>query len=184
MDNKSEINKNYNSNHNHFGTKNFGIKNFYGKSGYSPVNFSLTAEVGRNFFSYLKSLNLENYRNFFILPSNDHYFYNEEELRCIRIIINLRRMNLIDNLEKFLQNLDGVLPLNVNFIGCFSESKYLDWGEIPARLSIGFNNFFFAGSDRLINKKQVSELLEKFGFQIVNMQEISGLTYFHSLKVS
>jgi hypothetical protein len=38
-------------------------------------------------------------------------------------------------------------------------------------------------TDHIIDKKDVSELLKKSGFKVVDMTEINGLTFFYSQNV-
>jgi hypothetical protein len=155
-----------------------------GKPGFSSTNFCFTAEGGKNFFHYLKRFNLSKEPDLLILFPNNHYYYEEIDLRNIRTLINLKKLNLIKDLDKFLHTLIHILPPNVNFIGCFAESKTHNGKEILSGLSNRFNNFLDSRTDHNMDKKDVSELLEKYGFKVIDMTEINELTYFYSQNVS
>jgi len=154
-----------------------------GQLSYSPVNFSLMAQEGKNFLRYLKSFNLSDGPDLLILPTNNHYYYDEHELRSVRTLINLKKLNLIKDPDTFLHTLYRILPPDVNFIGCFSDSKTLKEDGFLSGLSTRFNNLLDLKPDHIMDKKNVSELLEKYGFKVVDMTEMNGLTYFYSRNV-
>ena len=154
-----------------------------GKPGFSSTNFCFTAERGKNFFHYLKRFNLSKEPDLLILFPNNHYYYEEIDLRNIRTLINLKKLNLIKDLDKFLHTLIHILPPNVNFIGCFSDSKPFKWNGFLSELSTRLTNIMDSKTDHNIDKKDVSGLLEKSGFKVVDMTEINGLTFFYSQNV-
>jgi hypothetical protein len=154
-----------------------------GRNSQNPSLVDLVAEGGESLFRYLKSLNLSKEPNLLVLPSNHHYFYDEEDLKDVRTLINLRKLNLIRDPEKFLQNLSKILPEGMNFIGCFSEDNNYNWEGFFSGLSIKFANFLDFKTDNRMNKKDVSGLLGKYGFKVIDMTEINGLTYFYSRNV-
>jgi hypothetical protein len=151
-----------------------------GKLSFNPVNFSLTAEGGKNFFSYLKKFNLSNDPYLIFLSPNHHFFYDEDDFKGVRTLINLKQLNFINDIDTFLYNLFLILPPDVNFIGCFSDSKNLRLNGFKIWLTKGINNIFISRKDRNLDKEDVLELLEKNGFKIVDMTEMNGLTYFYS----
>lgn len=153
------------------------------RNGYNPSLVDLVAEGGESLFRYLKSLNLSKEPNLLVLPSNHHYFYDEDDLKNVRILINLRKLNLIRDLDKFLQNLGKILPKDISFIGCFSENNNFNWDGFFSGLSNKVTNFLDFKTDNRMNKKNVSDLLEKYGFKVIDMTEINGLTYFYSRNV-
>ena len=157
--------------------------NHSSRSSHNPALVDLVAEGGESLFRYLKSLNLSKEPNLLVLPSNHHYFYEEDDLKNVRILINLRRLNLIRDPDKFLQNLSKILPKNISFVGCFSETNNFNWDGFFSGLSNRVTNFLDFKTDNRMNKKNVSELLEKYGFKIIDMTEINGLTYFYSQNV-
>ena len=152
-----------------------------------PSIFVLIAEVGLNFFRFLKSLGMSGERNLVVLSSKDSYSCNEDELKDVRVLINLKKLNLIKHLDLFLNSLVRTLPPDTRFIGYFSDEKDIERdGFIPFNLWRFLNrlyNFFSSGTNHLMNRNEVRELLEKNGFKTLNMKKMNGFTYFISQNV-
>jgi hypothetical protein len=155
----------------------------YGKPFFSSDNFNLTAEGGVTFFQYLKSFNLFREPELLILSPNIHFYYDENDLKDIRTFILLRKLNLIKELDTFLSTLSLILPSNVNFVGCFSDNKTLKWNGFVSNLSNKINNILDSKTDNFLDKKDVSELLEKHGFKLIDMTEMDELILFYSQTV-
>jgi hypothetical protein len=158
-------------------------KSSFKKPNFNAGKYSLTVEVGKNIFHYLRSYNLFKEPDMLVIPSNQHYYYDENNLKNIRTLVILKKLNLIKDRDTFLKTLYRMLSPNVNFIGCFSDSKTHKRYSLLSKLSNGFNNLLDSRTDHGINKMNVAILLEKYGFNIVNMTEINGLTYFYSQNV-
>jgi hypothetical protein len=154
-----------------------------GKLSLSSTIVNLIAEGGENLFLYLKSFNLLRDTDLVVLPSNHHYYYDENDLQGVRTIVNLKRLNLIKDLDSFLSTLRHILPSNANFIGCFSDCKNFTGFEFFSRLSVSLNNLLDTRADRDMKKKNVLALLEKHGFKVIDMTETDGLTYFYSQNI-
>ena len=125
---------------------------FRGK-GFSPSIAGLIAEAGANFFSYLKKTGLTREPNLVFLSAKHHYYCDDNELKNARILVNLKRLNLIKHLDMFLFTLIRILPQDANFIGCFSEKKirkghYFGFYK-PSGFFNGFINFLNDGRDNL-----------------------------------
>ena len=150
------------------------------KLNFSPDNICLTAECGKNFFCYLERFDLLKDPELLILSPNGNFYYDEEELKSVRTFIILKKLNLIKDLDPFLHDISIIFPPNVNFVGCFSESKVLKWNVFLSELSTRFFNFLDARTDNIMDKKVVSKLLQKNSFKVVDMTEIDGLTFFYS----
>ena len=154
---------------------------------FDPEIFVLIADVGLNFFRFLTSLGMLGERNLVVLSSKDNYSCNEHELKDVRVIINLKKLNLIKHLDLFLNSLVRTLPPDTRFLGYFSDEKDAE--------SDGFNtlnlwrflnrlyNFFSSGTNHMMNRNEVKELLEKNGFKTLNMKRMNGFTYFISQNV-
>lgn len=151
----------------------------------SPLGIVEKGDV--NFYRYIKKLGIPDDPDLIILSSRNHYYYGESELQNVRTIINLKRLNLIKHLDKFLSSLIHILPPDTNFLGCFSDSKSADRnGSKVKKLSrfvVRINNFLDSKTDRNMDMKEVSELLIEHGFKICDMSRIDGVTYFHSKLV-
>jgi hypothetical protein len=161
-------------------------KNTHGVSGFFPAIVNMIAEDGGSFFNYLKDLGLSRENNLVVLSSRHHYFYDENEMKNVRTLINLRKLNLIKYLDEFLFTLVQVLPPDTKFLGCFSDSRTSgnDASLLhPIRLLKQKVNRLELLGEKTMNKNKVSEILESYGFKITNMTEINGLTYFCSQNV-
>jgi hypothetical protein len=122
---------------------------------FDPAIFTLLTGVGPGFFRFLRSRGIKAGDNLVVLSSKDHYSCDSEELKNVRILINLRKLNLIKHLDIFLGALVRILPPNTSFIGYFSD-------ETP------------------VSRHEVRNLLWKNGFKTIAMKEINGHTYFIS----
>jgi hypothetical protein len=152
----------------------------YGKPFFSADNFNLTAEGGVTFFQYLKSFNLFSEPELLILSPNIHFYYDENDLKDVKTFILLRKLNLIKDLDTFLDTLSIILPQNVNFVGCFSDNKTLKWDGLVANLSNKITNILDSKTDHFLDKGDVSQLLAKYGFTIVDMTAMNDLILFYS----
>jgi hypothetical protein len=155
---------------------------------FDPSIFTLITEVGLNFFRFLKSLGISGERNLVILSSKDNYSCNEHELKNVRIIINLKKLNLIKHLDLFLNTLVRILPPNTSFIGYFYDEKLMNESVINPgtvlRLLNRVSNLFVSRTNHNMNRNEVMELLGKNGFKTLTMKDINGFTYFISQNVS
>jgi hypothetical protein len=157
-------------------------KSSHGISGFFPAIVNMIAEDGTNFFRYIKHLGLSRENNLVVLSSRHHYFYDENEMKRVKTLVNLRKLNLIKYLDEFLYSLVQILPADTKFIGCFSDNGssagYKPTFLHPIKsLKMKINLHELMGS-RSLNRKKVTEILESFGFRIVDMTEIDGITYF------
>ena len=150
---------------------------------YDSDSARLLTECGLNFFLYLKSLNFSSEKEVIVLPSDHHFFYDGEELKSVRVLISLKRLNLIKQPDIFLNTLVNILPTNASFVGCFSDSRSVNREILMFnRYSVLFNrflNFLDSRTDNAMDKNEVSDLLSRSGFQALDMKDINGLTYFY-----
>ncbi|MBN1500902.1 MAG: hypothetical protein JW982_12135 [Spirochaetes bacterium] len=171
--------------------KNLNEQDFTGnntstRSNKSDQNFiNIITTGGEILHRYLKSQGIPEKSDLIILTPNHHYYYDESDMRNISTLINLKKLNQIKHLEKFLHSLFRILPADANFIGCFSDSRnrkrriklYL---SDPSRLLNKFRNFLDSKTDRDMDRNEVLKLFAANGFRIIDMTEIDGITYFHS----
>jgi len=162
-------------------------KSTHGISGFFPAIVNMIAEDGESFFHYLKDLGLSRENNLVVLSSRHHYFYDEDELKNVRTLINLKKLNLIKYLDEFLFTLVQILPPDTKFLGCFSECNAPENNGAllfhPIKLLKQKVNRLNLMGKKTMNKNKVSEILESYGFKIINMTEMNGLTYFCSQNV-
>lgn len=151
----------------------------------SPLR--IVADGDANFYHYLKQIGLNDDPDLIILSAKNHYYYGESDLKNVRTIINLKKLNLIKHLDKFLISLIRILPPETNFLGCFADTKAAGKNGSGVkrfeRLVKRFNNFLDSRTDRNLNENEVKELLIAHGFRIFDMSKIEGVTYFHSKLV-
>lgn len=153
----------------------------FGSSSFSPAIINMIEEGGISFLSYLKSLGLSRESNLMVLSSKHHYYYDEDELKSIRTLVNLKKLNLIKHPHSFLNILFRILPSDANFIGCFSDNRPSKGNSLqPSRLLNRFINILDSRTDRVLSKDEVAGLLLSHGFRVIDMTEIEGLTYFYS----
>ena len=145
----------------------------------------LITEGGENFFLYLNRLNLSRESHLLTLSSDHYYYYDESEMKKVKTLINLRKLNCINHLDNFLHTVVTILSPNTNFIGCFSDDIALMENGVsyfkPSRLMNRFINFLDSRPDHILNRKEVTELLLARGFRIIDMTEMDDLTYFYSI---
>jgi hypothetical protein len=148
----------------------------------NPVFESLLAEGGENFFHYINWLGLAKDPNLMILSSIHHYYYDFNDLKGVKTLINLKRFNQISHIDTFLNNVFRVLPSKANFVGCFKDNKIHSGIAVPFYQSFkflnGLINMIDSKTERFMTRKDVIKLLESHDFRIVDMTEISSITYF------
>jgi hypothetical protein len=164
----------------------------------------LTTENCENFAGYIELLGLDKDPNIVVLSSLHHYFYDAEEMSNVKTMINLKELNQIKQIKDFLHSIFHILPPNCNFIGCFVDNKKQngfvlsngpsdfhykrnsDAIENGIASSSPFLNMIYSMIDSKTNKymseRSVTLLLEDNGFNVLNMTEINGLTYFLAQK--
>jgi hypothetical protein len=157
--------------------------------GFNPAFFTLITEGGINFLRYLISLGMSGHSDFSILSSKKDYYYDDNsDLKSVRILIILKKLNMIKHLDMFLNTLIRILPPNANFIGYFSINKSIKKEESQInKLSRSFSrliNIPVPGENHIIDKYDVQELLERNGFKTIDMKEMNGKIYFNSRTVS
>ncbi len=155
----------------------------------NPMVADLIAKVGSDLYQYLKNNGFPEDSGFLLISPNQHYYYDEEDLKNIRSLLNLNKLNNIRHLDRFLHNLFRILPAGANFIGCFHDSKKLNGNNKyplyqPSVLLNKIRNFLDSRTDHYINRDEVFALLKLNGFKVLNMTEINGVTYFYSQMIA
>jgi hypothetical protein len=172
----------------------------------SKAAFGIMSVEGReDFLNYLQALGLDKDPNLVFLYSHHHYYYDADEMKNVRTIVNLKEINHIKEIRSFLHSISRILTEKNNFIGCFVDNEKINGYVLRKDLSrysimdstnavengivsrIPFLNMVYSKMDSRTNKymtrSSVSLLLEDHGFKVNNMSEINGLTYFHTQKV-
>ena len=164
----------------------------------------LTDEVREDLITYLNRMGLTGEAQILVIPSTRHYFYDADDLKGIKTVINLKQLNYVREIREFLRKISEMLPNNSSFVGCFIDNKsktgFSDkYSNLPRQISekaeayengiesrIPFINrmysFIDARTNRYLTKRTVSHLLEECSLQLVSMTELNGLTYFCTRK--
>lgn len=150
----------------------------------NPVHDNLIMEGGGTFLEYLKWLDLADEPNLLVLSSRHHFFYDQNDMKGVKVLVNLKKLNQIKHLDSFLHILFRVLPSGANFIGCFSDNRnHKRNGIVFFRTNIfykKFIDFLDYRTDRDMSRSEVTELLDSHGFRIIDMRDIDGMTYFNT----
>jgi|WetSurMetagenome_2_1015567.scaffolds.fasta_scaffold205988_1 hypothetical protein len=152
----------------------------------APPQSKLKDEGGENFYEYLDWLGMTNESDIIVLPLNQHFYYDYDDLKGVKTLINLRRLNLIKNLDGFIGSLQDMLMPGASFIGCFADSKSERYTGIPSKMYRGILNIIDSKTDSDLDLESVSRRLEKNGFRLLDITEFSDLTYFRaeSIRIS
>jgi hypothetical protein len=151
----------------------------------NPALEKIRSEIGEDFIQYLHRLQLEEEPNIMSLSSTHHYYYDSDDLKTIKVLINLKPLNSIKNLESFLRIMVRILPHKSNFIGYFKNDTVnrSDFSfYYSTRFFNGMINYFDSRTDNSLTKKEVVELLEEYKLNVVDITDINGMTYFCSMN--
>jgi hypothetical protein len=152
----------------------------------NPVREKLLAEGGDDFLSYLGRRGFMQESDLLVLSSKHHFYYDQNDLAGVRVLVNIKKLNYIKHLDSFLHVIFRILPSEARFIGCFSDSKNGKTNGSPFHHTKifykKFIDFLDARTDRTMTRNEVEEILDSHGFRIVDMTEINGLTYFTTLN--
>jgi hypothetical protein len=165
----------------------------------------LLAEAGDEFDKFVRSTGLAINSNLIVLPSLHHYYYDSAELKKVKSVVVLKKLNRIVEIESFLDTHLDFLPDKCNFIGCFVNNNKVERYALREgntrsekirnsdRIEFGivsrfpFLNMVYSIMDARTNSYMseisVTTMLADYGFEVVNMTESNDLTYFHSRKV-
>jgi hypothetical protein len=147
----------------------------------NPILDHLISEGGENFFCYIKGLGLAYETNIMVLSSRHNYYYDNNDLKGVSVLINLKRLNLMKHLDSFLHTVCNSLSPKSNLIGCFSNYKIQKRIDLSSNSCKKFNNNSLNIRTEIeLDRELVSGLLELNRFRIIDMSEIKGLIYFRA----
>lgn len=144
----------------------------------------MNADEGQDFPDYLTGLGLLGESEMLVLSMRQHWYFDYNDLRNLKILVILKKLDLIKHAESLLQTIFRVLKPEAYFIGCFtsdlsSEGKHLISYRSHSIYHI-VDNFLEPKASHHFNKKYFPEIIEAQGFKIVDMTEIKGQVYFTS----
>ena len=173
------------------------------KSSVSPVYKELVEEGHEDFYNYLDWLGLAKSHHLLILTSSHHYYFEVEDLKNIKTVVNLNKLNYIKSVKDFLQGIYNILPHKCYFIGSFTDNKKQngfftsrkspinsDGDDLDPESDAGPWNSFLnlvygiidSKTNRYMSEKSVKSYLEETGLKILDMTELNGQTYFCTQK--
>ena len=171
-----------------------------GRSSLVRLLDELSEKARQDLFSFLEHIGLASDTHMLVIPSTRHFFYDAEELKEIKTVINLKQLNHVKDIKEFLRTVSEILPHRSNFVGCFVDNRAQrgfsdDAGrqtdkteayENGIESRIPFINRMYSLMDlrtnRYLSRRSVTTLLSEHGFQIVGMTEMNGMTYFYTKK--
>ncbi len=160
----------------------------------------LSEKASQDLFSFLEHIGLASDTRMLVIPSTRHFFYDAEELKEIKTVINLKQLNHVTDIKEFLRTVSEILPHRSNFVGCFVDNRaqrgYSDDAGYHANKAeayengiesrIPFINRMYSLMDlrtnRYLSRRSVTALLSECGFRVVKMTEMNGMTYFYTQK--
>lgn len=166
----------------------------------SPANDLLKLEMDEDFLNYLNWIGLAKKSGLIVLSSEHHYFYDKEDLKNIKTVVNIVPLNKIDNLKQFLGMIFNLIQHTSYFTGCFrddnkvsylfsresygTKADYIKHG-ILSRIPLVniINNLLDTRTNKYLSKKNITFILENQGFEVLDMTELNGLTYFCAKKL-
>jgi hypothetical protein len=165
----------------------------------------LIAEGGEDLFNYVEWLGMEKDPNLIVLSSVHHYYYDNNDLKDVNTIVNLKQLNEIKNIDVLFHSIFQIVSPKTNFIGSFTESKKqngaaknnnsspnvtknnADRFENGIISRIPFLNMVYnlmdSKTNRNISRSDVSLILKEHGFKVLDMTELNGITYFLAQKI-
>ena len=149
----------------------------------NPVLENIRAEAGVDFIQYLHSLHLTKEPDLMALSATHHYFYDSSDLKRIKTLINLKKLNNVKHLESFLSIVVRILPQKANFIGYFKNdtgNRSVFSFYQTTRFFGELANYIDSRTDRSLTKEGISRILEVHKLEIIDITDINGMTYFCS----
>lgn len=164
--------------------KQSAIKEFINGGIKIDKNFrSLIKENGKNFYYYLTMISLDKDPDPLILSPLHHYYYDLSEIKNVKTIIQIKELNKISDLNKFLNNIVKVISPDTNFVGCFKDDKI--YGTNILR-STKFTDWLFGNFEskpnHYMSRQKVMNILTKYEFNIMDITEFDNMTYFYAKK--
>jgi hypothetical protein len=171
----------------------------------NPVYAELIGEGHEDFYNYLDWLGLVRKHDLLILASSHHYYFEIEDLKNIKTVVTLKKLNNIESPREFLKEIYNVLPHKCHFIGSFTDNRKqniftpvkrsADESDAPGsdseQVTGRWNSFLNvlygiidAKANRYMSERIVKLLLEETGLKILDITEFNGLTYFCTQKVN
>lgn len=160
--------------------------NLYSRKGANPVMETIALEAGEDFYEYINWIGLSKEPELMVLSSVHHYYYDHNDIKGVKVLVNLKKLNHIKHLESFLHTLYNILDSKTFFLGCFRSNHHKSNAIIlnqPGKFINGLINILDSKTDRNISKHGAIKLLETHGFKVIDLTEIKGITYFWAQNI-
>ena len=100
----------------------------------------LNSEVRSDLITYLEGMGLDDEPAILVIPSSRHYFYDAEDMKDVKTIVNLKQLNYVKEIRDFLHKVSELLPRDSSFVGCFIDNKLQNgfsdkYNNLPKNLS-------------------------------------------------
>lgn len=164
----------------------------------------LSDSAREDFMNYLGQMGLVNESGMLVIPSTRHFFYDSEDMKGVKTVINLKQLNHIREMREFLQTISDLIPRKSTFVGCFVDNRTQNgfsdkYSNLPGQNTVkdeAYENgiesripfinrmysFIDSRTNRYLTRRSVINLLEECGLKVVGMTELNGTTYFCTQK--
>jgi len=166
----------------------------------NPVLEMFNSEGCEAFIDYIELLGLSQDKNIVVLSSIYHYYYDADEMKDVKTIINLKELNKVNDIKNFLHSIFHTLSPKSYFIGCFVDNENIDLYKLREKITpyqkmkildaiengilsrVPFLNRMYSILDLKTNtymsRENVTSLMNTHGLKVINMTELYGLIYF------
>jgi hypothetical protein len=159
----------------------------------------------RLYFEYLDWLGLADETETLILSPDRHFYYDNEEVKHVKVLVNLKNLNHIRQVKEFLSTVNLAMENRSYLVGSFIDRKYqygffanshyssMDAHEgvdpvengISSRiplLNMLYDLIDSRTNNRNMTRKSVKMMLEITGFKVLDISEINGISCFCAQK--
>ena len=159
----------------------------------------LAVKGNEDLINYLEWLNLADDPNLVVLSSLHHYYYDAEEMKNVRTLVNLISVNELREAKGFLHSIYSILTPKSNFIGHFLDIKHHNSFSFKKKNAddeavengilskIPFINTLYnimdSKTNRNYSKNDAFLLLEDNGFKVPDITELNRISYFHAKRL-
>ncbi len=156
------------------------------KTGINPAMETVAREAGEDFREYISWIGFSKEPELMVLSSMHHYYYDHNDMKGVKVLVNLKKLNHIKHLESFLHTLYNILDPKTHLIGCFRTTHHKSNGAVmnqSGKFINGIINILDSKTDRNMTKHGAIKLLETHGFKVTDLTEIKGVTYFWAQNI-
>ena len=151
-----------------------------------------------DFYNYIDWLDLAKSTDAIVLPASSSFFYMPDDLRNAELVINLKPLNLIEDLGSFLAETYSMLPAYSYFTGCFEPYDSTTEGRTAIKRYVLqedhlnskkekqpvswiqniIKNIFDTGSKRYLTTKSLISSMRSAGFTVLDTTRLNDKIYF------